>query len=367
MADQQHLDLLRKGTPVWNPWQEKQGPGFRPDLSGANLSGANLSGANLSGANLSGADLKEADLKEADLSYPHLYFFSFAGLIIAARSGARLNGANLSGANLWGANLNGANLNGADLSGANLRRANFTRADLRRADLSGANLSEADLIRADLSNARVEGTIFANLDLRTVKGLETVQHSGPSTLGTDTIERSQGDLPEAFLRGAGLSDTSIAYVHSLKSHPTEYYTCFISYSSQDRDFATRLHADLQQQSVRCWFAPEDLKIGEKFWHRIDESIRLYDKLLVILSQHSVNSAWVEHEVMAALEKEKDYKKLVLIPITLDEQVMQTTLPWAADIRRSRHIGDFTAWKEHDIYQTAFTRLLRDLQAGNSPK
>ncbi|HZP00539.1 MAG TPA: toll/interleukin-1 receptor domain-containing protein [Terriglobia bacterium] len=54
--------------------------------------------------------------------------------------------------------------------------------------------------------------------------------------------------------------------------------------SLDEDFAKRLHADLQQSNVRCWFAPEDLKIGDKFRKRIDESIRIYDKLMVILSK-----------------------------------------------------------------------------------
>src|SRR5947209_20262718 len=90
---------------------------------------------------------------------------------------------------------------------------------------------------------------------------------------------------------------------------------------------------ISKNSVCCWFAPEDLKIGEKFWHSIDESIRLYDKLLVILSEHSVASTWVEHEVMAALEKERHHNKLALFPIKLDESVMQTNLPWAASLRR----------------------------------
>jgi hypothetical protein len=43
--------------------------------------------------------------------------------------------------------------------------------------------------------------------------------------------------------------------------------------------------------------------------------------------------------------------------------MQATEAWAADIRRTCHIGDFTKWKQHDDYQQAFERLLRDLQAG----
>jgi hypothetical protein len=45
--------------------------------------------------------------------------------------------------------------------------------------------------------------------------------------------------------------------------------------------------------------------------------------------------------------------------------MQTKKAWAADIRRMRHIGDFRRWKEHDSYQKAFARLLRDLKAETS--
>jgi hypothetical protein len=42
--------------------------------------------------------------------------------------------------------------------------------------------------------------------------------------------------------------------------------------------------------------------------------------------------------------------------------MHVTVGWAATIRRQRHIADFTRWKEHDVYQQAFDRLLRDLKA-----
>jgi hypothetical protein len=34
------------------------------------------------------------------------------------------------------------------------------------------------------------------------QGLETIIHDGPSTIGTDTISRSEGDIPEVFLRCA---------------------------------------------------------------------------------------------------------------------------------------------------------------------
>src|SRR5438105_1675419 len=88
-----------------------------------------------------------------------------------------------------------------ELSDANLRRADLIEAILSRANLSdahliGAHLIGADLGRADLSRATVGRTIFGNVDLRTVKGLETVHHDGPSTIGTDTLLQSNGDIPE---------------------------------------------------------------------------------------------------------------------------------------------------------------------------
>jgi hypothetical protein len=200
--------------------------------------------------------------------------------------------------------------------------------------------------------------------LSIVKGLETIQHSAPSTIGIDTIILSQGHIPEIFLRGAGVPDSIIEAIPSLigSLNPIDYYSCFISYSSKDEAFAKRLYADLQSKGVRCWFAPEDMKIGDKIRPRIDDSIRIYDKLLLVLSEHSVASKWVEFEVEAAMDKEQEGKPLVLFPVRLDNTVMESTTAWAAHIKRTRNIGDFTRWKNDDDYEKSFSRLLRDLKA-----
>jgi hypothetical protein len=56
---------------------------------------------------------------------------------------------------------------------------------------------------------------------------------------------------------------------SLLAQPIEFYSWFISYSSHDQAFAERLHADLRAKDLRCWFAPEDLKIGDLFQERVE--------------------------------------------------------------------------------------------------
>jgi hypothetical protein len=277
-------------------------------------------------------------------------------------TGANLTGAQLTDASLMHANLTNANLAGASLVAADLTRAICRKAVLRRADLSRANFTEAELGGADLAGARAGWTLFGDVDLSVVQGLNAVEHDGPSTVGIDTLYRSKGQIPEGFLRGAGVPDEFIAYVKSLVGRPFEYHSCFISYARRDVALAQRLYADLQAAGVRCWFAPEDMKIGDEFRARIDESIHIHDKLLLILSKHSLASPWVQKEVETALDKERKGHRPVLFPIRVDQAVMESQMGWAADIRRMRHIGDFRRWKQHDVYQRALERLLRDLKA-----
>ena len=231
--------------------------------------------------------------------------------------------------------------------------------------MRGTKLEEVHLGRAYLSEANLQGvvlrdTIFADVDLSSCKGLETCQHAGPSIIDHRTLQRS-GPLPLAFLRGVGLPDTLIEYLPSLLNQAIQMYSCFISYSSRDQAFAERLHADLQNKGVRCWFAPHDMPIGAKILDALDEAIRLRDKVLLVFSASALASDWVEGEVTRALDEERERKQTVLFPIRIDDAVLETKEAWARLLRGQRNIGDFTRWKDHDAYQKGLERLLRDLR------
>lgn len=142
-----------------------------------------------------------------------------------------------------------------------------------------------------------------------------------------------------------------------------YHSCVLSYATEDQMFAEKLYADLQSKGVSCWFAPHDLRIGDKLRTQIYEAIQGKDKLLLILSENAVKSEWVEREVELAFERERQPPEtLILFPIRLDDAVMQTNTAWAGDIRRIRFIGDFRQWQNDAVYQRTLQRLLRDLQA-----
>ena len=310
MANDEHVALLLQGTATWNEWRERN-PDVVPDLEGADLSRADLRGAILVNANLSGADLRGAILNAADLS--------------------------------------GAILNGADLGGAYLVK---------------ANLSEAHLFEANLGGVSLFWTNFGAVNLTGTNGLNECRHEGPSIIDFNTLSLSE-NLPISFLRGCGLPENLIEYLPSLRGEAIQFYSCFISYSAKDQMFADRLHADLQNKGVRCWFAPHDLPISAKTWDAIDEAIRLREKLLLILSKSSIASEWVEDEVNKAYAEERSRKATVLFPIRIDNTVISTAEPWAVKLRDQRNVGDFRQWKKPAEYQKSLDRLLRDLKASGA--
>jgi len=301
VANEQHLQILKQGTDAWNRWR-RENPEILPDLIRA--------------------DLSMVDLRWADLS---------------------------------GACLIEANLSGADLS----------KADLSEADLRLANLGWANLSGAYLSGALIGWTVFASVDLREVEGLDKVHHIGPSTIGIDTIYLSQGEIPEVFLRGAGVPDDFIKYMHSLTGKALQFYSCFISYSEKDRDFVEYLYKDLQSNGVRTWYFPEDAKWGKRVWGEIDRGIEIYDKIVVVCSQNSLQSGPVLREIERALQREDREYKNILFPITIDDYVFDE---WKherkADVL-AKVVGDFRAWRDPSSYQKAFRKLLEGLQAESS--
>jgi uncharacterized protein YjbI with pentapeptide repeats len=344
MANPKHLAKLREGAVAWNRWRQEH-PKVKPDVSKADLSSLDLNSADAGGANFVGANLSGANLSSARLMFANFWSASLAGADLAK---AWLHFASFSGANLSGANLTEAKAFGASFDHAGLETSNMSRIDLH-------------------------ATSFGDNDLSTVKGLDCVEHSGPCSIGIDTIYRSKGNIPESFLRGCGVPDEFITYAKSLVANPIQFYSCFISYSTKDQGFADRLYADLQNKGVRCWFAPHDVQSGRKLHEQIDEAIRLHDKLLLILSPHSMESEWVKTEIARARKREVRDQRRVLFPIRLAP--FATLRDWecfdadtgkdSAREIREYFIPDFSNWKNHDSYQEAFQRLISDLKASDS--
>jgi hypothetical protein len=72
-------------------------------------------------------------------------------------------------------------------------------------------------------------------------------------------------------------------------------------------------------------------------------------VLLVLSEASLASEWVEDEVTKAFAEERQRKQVILMPVRIDGAVLKTGEAWAVKLRDGRHIGNFSHWKDHDDY------------------
>ena len=379
MANREQIDmLLQHGVNEWEKWRIEN-PNIMPDFSEADLSGADLREANLCGANLFKADLSKADLSEATLIEANLMGadLSEADLSGADLSKAYLSEANLCGANLDGADLSGANLSGADLSEADLSDAYLSDADLREANLMWAIINDTNLSNADLNSTTIGWTKFVNVDLSTVRRLNTVIHRGPSTIGVDTISNWKGDIPEDFLRGCGMSqwEIEVAHLYNMALTPEAISEIldvrifrartegaiyiggiFISYSRADSKFVDKLYKELKESGGSVWLDRHDLLAGS-LKEQLTRAIRIQDIAIVVLSENSIDSDWVENELEMARKKEKDEGRDVICPIALDdswETKVEGDVLWRQ--LKLKVVLDFSSWQTEE-FDRQFNRLL----------
>ncbi len=265
MADQEHLELFRKGADVWNCWRDDH-PEVMPDLRGVDLRGKYLSRFNLSQADLRGVQIvgddnrdepdedgygklegynsSDADFSEANLRGANLSGLSFSNLG-SPESEESFKSVDLRGADLTGANLSGCYLSGAKLGDfiiesdnwhlaefriepyrreqtiipiklkdINLSGACLDGVNLENLDLSGANLSKATLLGADLRRVNLNGAnlnraklIDAHLNGADLTGANLTK------AGLFNADLTYADLTHADLTGARLDLAKLTRVN----------------------------------------------------------------------------------------------------------------------------------------------------------
>jgi hypothetical protein len=368
MADPEHLDILKQGVEVWNKWRSEN-PTVRPDLIGAELHEKVFSGANFSNTLLRDTTFNRGNLQGADLNRAFLPFASFVNVNLkgADLSNVLAAGTYFSDSSLTDVRFDGADIQHADFGNADLSGAKFNRAQIINTNFFGTILKDADFAEATIAYVS-----FNNTDLGVAQNLDSVQHVGPSSIGIDTIYKSHGKISEKFLRACGVLEDFITHMPTLVAaiEPIQFYSCFISYSHKDEEFARRLYSRMRDEGLRVWYAPEEMKGGRKLHEQIFSAIQLHDKLLLVLSKNSLQSDWVMTEIRRARKAEREENRRKLFPIRLvDFEAIQQWECFDADSGkdltvelREYFIPDFSNWKDHDAFENAFDRLLRDLKA-----
>jgi uncharacterized protein YjbI with pentapeptide repeats len=384
VADEKQLAILRRGVEEWNAWREAN-PTARIDLVGADFADAKLPKVNLRRANLAlsrfeGADLRRAILLDATLDGA---LFDKANLERSVFTGSELGGAELPGTTLvefQSPSFSHANLRTAQLNAVRIIGAVFDKADCSGAVFTGSTLAYAEFRGADLSKASFGATIFAGINLSDCRGLEITAHHTSSSLSIDTLRLSKGKIPEHFLRGCGLSDVEIKLaklfdpslaqsritdlLYSIDvlrgTAPIQKHNVFISYSHADAPFVEALEKRFDAKGIRYWRDVHDMTAGP-LEQQIDRAIRLHPVVLLVLSERSVDSDWVQWEASRARQLEKSEERPVLCPVALDDAWKHSR--WPGPLRQqieTYHILDLSNWSDDSFFDRQFKKLLDGL-------
>ncbi len=100
---------------------------------------------------------------------------------------------------------------------------------------------------------------------------------------------------------------------------------FLSHSSSDNILAKRIYRWLRDQAVSAWFDRIELRPGDSLMSMISRGITNADFLLVLITENSKRSRWVETEVSIAITKEINGNGPKVIPLLLEGCEIPTML------------------------------------------
>jgi hypothetical protein len=195
---------------------------------------------------LTGCDFRRCNFGRVKFDYarfagtgPHGSFEPSTKLIHCNLRSAVFVGSGLDGCNFEGSDLSHAELNGVSLSRANLRNAKLFRS------IIAANFDDTVLSGTNFAEAYLLGSEFIDTDLSQALNLAKAKIFAHITLDHRTLFKS-GVLPKIFYRSCGPPERLIEYLPALVENAKRFESCFLSYSSKDEKFTTKLYEDLQK-------------------------------------------------------------------------------------------------------------------------
>ena len=87
---------------------------------------------------------------------------------------------------------------------------------------------------------------------------------------------------------------------------------FISYSSKNSAAAQAICHQLEDNNIKCWMAPRDIPVGAKYASVITQAIKECKAVVLVFSEYSAISPWVESEINIAFSNRRP-----IVPYKID--------------------------------------------------
>ena len=141
---------------------------------------------------------------------------------------------------------------------------------------------------------------------------------------------------------------------------------FISYSHTDTPFIEKLETYLLQKGIRFWRDIHNATAG-RLETQIDRAMHQNPTVLLVLSENSMNSDWVEHEARLAHQLEKEIGRDVLCPIALDDSWKSAKWPVRLmEQIKEYNILDYSKWNDDKAFKQVFNKMISGLDMFYKP-
>jgi hypothetical protein len=158
-------------------------------------------------------------------------------------------------------------------------------------------------------------------------------HDDIDLQGLELLDEAHRVLVEAI----GLITWLLASIESIQQHPAEQpddgsrtageltlsdrdvqgLSVFVSHSSEDARIASRVAMGLKAFDYDTWYDDWELLPGDSIVEKVEAAIAATDVLLV-LSNSSVNSKWVQRELSTGLARQLSGKGVMVIPVLVGD-------------------------------------------------
>jgi hypothetical protein len=93
---------------------------------------------------------------------------------------------------------------------------------------------------------------------------------------------------------------------------------FISYTHRDKDFVDTLAKNLVRLKHHVWMDRWELKVGDSLTERVQTALTVSSAVILIVSKNSIESGWCKRELNAALVREIEEKRSIVLPCRIDD-------------------------------------------------
>jgi hypothetical protein len=114
-------------------------------------------------------------------------------------------------------------------------------------------------------------------------------------------------------------------------------TVFLCHSGKDKEPVRCIANILQKSGISTWLDDNEIGLGENFVVKISEGLARSDYILVFLSEHFIQSKWVEHEWSVIFRQEVSHADSKIIPILIGD--LPSKLPPAIALLTTRRYVD----------------------------